>query len=181
MGTFDISLAAAKESFITRYAINSNLLESAKFVFLSQNMKYLNLFATGAIVPSVSLGEVLQPTPLVDIYRAGDKIQYEPITATFLIDEDLRVYEELYNWMKGLGFPHDHSEYSNQVREGRYADLNVLFLKNSTESNLKMKLYNAFPIFLGPIQMSSQESPDQVLTTDVTFRYDTFEMSRENT
>lgn len=180
MDTDALTFAAAKEGFLQKYAVNSNVLESTKFLFISHNMKNLNLFATGVLLPSVSIGEALQSTPLVDMYRAGDKIQFEPVTAQFIVDEDLKVYEEIFDWMVGLGFPADREQYSDQKGKGLYADLTIIFMKNSNETNMKVKLYNAFPIFLGPIQFTSGDTPDNPLQTDVTFRYDYFEIERVN-
>ena len=85
-----LDIAKARQSFLDKYDINSNLIESSKFLFVSHNMPHLNFFVQAVTLPSVSIGEAIQDTPYSTIYRAGDKMNFEPIAVTFLIDEDLK-------------------------------------------------------------------------------------------
>lgn len=105
-------------------------------------------------------------------------MQFEELAVTFLVDEDLRVYEEVFNWLKGITFPHQFKEYKEQKDKGIYADCSVLFLKNSYESNLSFRFHNMFPTSIGPINFTSGTDGSQVLTTDITFSYDTFRIVR---
>lgn len=173
-----LTVAAARQSFLEKYDINSNILESSKFIFVAHTTPYLNFFAQGVTLPSVSGQEVLQETPLSTVYRAGDKIMYELLAVQFLIDEDLKVWEELHNWIRGYTFPVNFNEYKVQKTKGIYADMDILFLKNSYESNLSMRFRNVFPTSVGPLTMSSDTGPENVMTTEVTFRYDYFDIIR---
>lgn len=173
-----LSIAEIRQNFINKYNFNTNLLEGTKYIFVSHNIPNLNFFATSITLPSVSVPEATQHTPLSTIYRAGDKMEYEPIRATFLVDEDHRVWEDIYNWMKGYSYPHTQDEYKQQLKRGVYHDFSVLVLKNSYESNFSYRFHNAFPTFLGTIEMSTTKFADDVLQTDVILRYDTFEIIR---
>ena len=62
-------------------------------------------FVTTCNVPGVSIGEALFPTPLIDIGLVGDKITYETLDVSFLVDEDLKNYQELHNWITDISFP----------------------------------------------------------------------------
>ena len=46
-----------------------------------------------------------QVTPLRDIPKPGTKLNYEDLTMTFIVDEDLANYQEIHGWLVGLGFP----------------------------------------------------------------------------
>lgn len=173
-----LTVAAARESFLNKYDINSNILETSKYIFVTHNLPFLNFFAQSVQTPSISTNEVFQDTPYSIIYRAGDKLMYEPLTATFLIDEDLKVWEEIYNWMRGYTYPTTREEYRAQAKKGIYADMSILFLKNSHESNLSFRLHDCFPTSIGPINFDSTADAGTVMTTDVTFRFSTFEIVR---
>lgn len=173
-----LSISAIRQNFQSKYNINSNLLETTKFIFVPANMTFLAFFSQSVLLPSVSLNEIMVETPYSTTYRAGDKLIYEPITISMLIDEDLRVWEDTYDWLKGLGYPHSGIEHQQQEAKGLYHDMHLIVLKNSYQTNMVFKFENCFPTFLGPIQMASTGSPDDVLTADITFRYDTFTIVR---
>ena len=175
---FKLQIAEAQQSYLTKYNINSNLLQSAKYIFVSHNTPFLNYFSQTATLPGVSTNPVLAPTPYSETWRHGDKMDFQELTITALIDEDLRVFEETYNWLKGLTYPHNGSEYEKQKRSGLYADMDLLFLTNSATDNLSIRFTNCHPIALGSLTMSSMDSPVSVITCDFTFRYDTFEIRR---
>jgi hypothetical protein len=173
-----LSISAIRQNFQSKYNINSNLLETTKFIFVPSNMTNLAFFSQSILLPSVSLNEVPVETPYSTTYRAGDKLMYEPITITMLIDEDLRVWEDVYNWMKGLGYPNSGIEHQQQEAKGLYHDMHLIVLKNSYETNMVFKFEYCFPTFLAPVQMTSSGSPEDILTADITLRYDTFKIVR---
>jgi hypothetical protein len=175
---YAISIEEARANYLSKYNINSNLLESAKYLFVTHNLPNLNFFAQGLTFPSVNGTEILQSTPLSDVYRAGDKIMYDPLTITFLVDEDLRVWEECANWLTGYTFPQNYSQYKEQRRKGIYSDMSLLVLKNSWESNITFRFYNCFPTSVGPFTLNSSDGADAIMTTDVVFRFDTFSIIR---
>ena len=73
-------------------------------------------FVVRATVPGVDLGQASQPTPLVDMPLVGDKLTFSPFALTFLVDEKYNNYIEMYNWMKNIGFPYNHSQFNNLTR-----------------------------------------------------------------
>lgn len=172
------SIELIRQKFLSKYQINANLMDSSKFVVVTHNQPGLNFFAQGATLPSISVGTAIQDTPYSTIKRAGDKIMYEPLVVTFLVDEDLKVWEELHNWIVGYSYPHSGEEYKRQLSKGIYADITLMLLKNSYESNLQFRFHNAFPTSLSPITVSSMEDGEGALTADVIFDYDTFIIQR---
>ena len=74
----------------------------------------------------MSLGIANQPTYLKDIPVPGDKIVFEDLTLRFIVDEDLVNYTEIYNWIKGLGYPEDLEQIYDLQREkkNKYSKLN---------------------------------------------------------
>jgi hypothetical protein len=128
----------------------------------------------------VATNEVQVPTPLVDTYRHGDKLQYEPLQISFLIDEDFRVWEETYNWLKSLTFPHKFEEYrkfKGQKVEAYYDGI-LTFNNNANRPNFSVKFVGCHPISLSAVDMSVMESADDTPTAALTFRYNYFDIVR---
>lgn len=157
---------------------NKNLFQLDKWVFTMTKMPNLMYFIQSVSLPSVSMGEISVPTPFSETYRHGDKLVYDPLTLTFLIDEDLKVWEETYNWMRGLTFPHDHQEYRNQKRSHLYSDATLEFVTNSYARNFRIKFTDCFPTSLSGVDLSFQENAAVTPTATVTFRYGTFIVER---
>ena len=75
-------------------------------------------FCTAANVPGITLGEASNPTPMKDIMITGDKLTFETLNITFLVDEELQNYRELWDWLVGIGSPKQHSQWSTALTKG---------------------------------------------------------------
>ena len=92
--------------------------EPTKFRFSISKLPKVEYFCTAANIPGISLGTAEQATPLKDIPIPGDKLSYDNLEITFLIDENLENYREIHGWLTGLGFPKDHSQFRSLVAAG---------------------------------------------------------------
>ncbi len=153
-------------------------------------------FITRANVPGCTLGQADQYTPFVDIAVVGDKMQYENFNCTFLVDEKLNNYMEMYNWVMNIGFPFSGKAQFNKLprpdntsrgsttkynpRDGVYYEINdrdlytdivltILSSKNNAVANVY--IYEAFPVSLGGIEYSQAETDTDYATCDVSFAY----------
>jgi hypothetical protein len=131
-------------------------------------------------MPGVATSEVQVSTPFVDTWRHGDKLQYEPLMISFLIDEDFRVWEETYNWLRSLTFPHEFGEYRRT--KGRkteaYYDGILTMNNNANRPNLRIKFIGCHPTSLSAVDMSVMENADSTPTAMLTFRYQYFDIER---
>ena len=162
----------------THQPANKNFLQTDKWVFTMTKMPNLVYFVQSATIPAVSIGEAMVPTPYSETYKAGDKMVFEPLSLTFLVDEDLRTWEEIFNWMKGLTFPNNAQEYRTQQKSGLYSDATLELVTNNYTRNFRIKFIRCFPTFLSDISLTYTENADITPTCSVTFRYDTFSIER---
>ena len=86
----------AKESPIT----NRNFLSPVGFKFALKRSPAVAFFCNEANIPSMDLGVAEQPTYLKNIPTPGDKIQFGDLNLRFLVDEDLKNYMEIQNWIR---------------------------------------------------------------------------------
>ena len=42
----------------------------------------------------------------------GDKLEYEDLTVTFIVDEYLENYTSLHEWMTAIGFPENREQFT---------------------------------------------------------------------
>lgn len=174
----------ALESFASNAPSNSSLLQSTKFTFFIPDKPFLKYFCQTVSLPSISTTEITVPTPFSNTYRHGDKLNFEALTITALIDEDLRIWEETYNWLKGLTRPSSFDEYikspnnPKSVNTNLYYDAYLTINTNANKQNLRLKFLNCHPTSLGAVNFDTKVDADTIPTFDITFRYDIYEIER---
>jgi len=75
-------------------------------------------FCTAANIPGIQLGEATYPTPMADMFVTGDKLTFETLNITFLVDEELQNYREIWDWLVGIGAPKHHPQWSETLSKG---------------------------------------------------------------
>ena len=156
---------------------NKNFLSPVGFRFLIQKLPTVNWFVQAVNLPGVSLGEASMPTPFVDGAFPGEKLTYEPLTLRFKVDEDLKNWMELQNWMVGLGFPDNFGQYEDLVsnktfgEKSIFSDATLVILNSNMNSNFEVVFKDAFPTSLSELAFDSTAADIDFITADVTFRY----------
>lgn len=172
---------------LTRNPTNPNFLHPNKFQLNFSRCPNLQYFCQSISVPGISLSEVPQTTPFVDLYVPGEKAIYDLLNVTFYVDEDLKSWMEIHDWIRAMTFPKEFEEYRNlgnlnaytrQTRSERpqYSDGTVTLLSSANNSNLRFKFYDLFPTTVSTFVMSSTDSPETIITADATFRYSYYDI-----
>ena len=81
---------------------NRNFLSPSGFKFILANYPQVDFFSNEANLPGITLGTAIQPTYLKDIDIPGDKLTYEDFSLQFIVDEDMKNYTQIHNWMRGF-------------------------------------------------------------------------------
>jgi hypothetical protein len=147
----------------------------------------VGFFGTQINVPTINLPEATQPTYLKNIPRAGDKMSFEDLSLTFMVDEDLVNFMEIQNWMRGLGYPESLQEiyrwqnkttevdYPNSYRDegglNLFSDGTLLIYNSQQTPHMKVTFKDLWPSNLTLLQFDSQLTTEQFLRASVTFKY----------
>lgn len=162
---------------------NRNFLSPLGFRFNLSRTPNTNYFVQTVTLPSLSLGDFDVETPFVKLPTPGTKLNFEPLSITFMVNEDLDNYLEIYNWLNGLGFPESYDQYRNYVRRPSiateanskggdiYSDGTLMLLTSNHNANLKVVFKDMFPISLSDLAFDSTLTDVEYLRATVTFRY----------
>ena len=162
---------------------NRNYLSPTGFKFSLQRSPGTAFFATEAGIPDIELGIAQQPSYLKDIPVPGDTIQYGDLTLKFLVDEALKNYMEIHNWIEGLGYPRDLAElarldrsginFGNFRNEGEniYSDGTLQILTNNLIPNFQIFFSEMFPYYLSTLTFDATVTDVQYFTAEVRFKY----------
>lgn len=169
----------------------TDLLQSTKFRLTFEHLPNMTFFCQSANLPGVALTEIVRNTPFVDLYHAGEKLVYDTFNITFLVDEELRAWTEIHDWVRGLTFPTDFREYVNLARQSpgsnfrakvkakpQYSDATLSIYTNKNNVNFRIKLYDVFPTSLGTILFNTSDSAENIITSDAIFRFSYYDYER---
>lgn len=192
----------------SRQPTKQDYADPTKFKFSIVKLPKVEYFCTQVNLPGVSISDnYSQPTPFRDIPLPGEKLKYEPLSVTFLVDENLENYQEIHGWLRGIGFPGGHEEFKNLLDGGsdRFptskntslgdagrvkfnapstggilsdSTLNILTSKNNPVTEVRFR--DCFPISLSSLQYNQQATDTDYLTATVTFEYKIYDFANSN-
>ena len=168
---------------------NTNLTQGSKFLLGFVRLPYMNYFCTKVNIPGLSAGEALQQTPFIDAPVPGDKMVYDPLEITFLIDEPLYAWTSIQDWIEGMTFPEDFDQYKNLSMQQRirltsigakpqYSDAQLTILSNKNNPILQVNFTDVFPIALSSIHYGTEMTAEQVITGTATFKFTNYDIIR---
>lgn len=170
-------------AFNINQPLNTSFLQPTKFQLSFSRLPSTQYFLQTVNLPGVSMGEAPQNTPFKDLYRAGDKLVYDTMNISFLVDEDMRAWFDIYEWMVGMTFPNSFEDYTRLTQLNKdfgpiYSDGTLTISTNSNIPNLRVTLVGCFPIALGSIQFSASDSAENTMLSDATFRFQYYTFQR---
>ena len=168
---------------------NRNFLSPTGFKFVLNRAPKVAFFSNQANIPGITLGEATQPTYLKDIPVPGDKIVFDDLTLNFLVDEELKNYMELQNWIRGLGYPETMKEFTDlesestmpanfgQPGDNIYSDGTLQILNSSLVPNFQVVFKDLFPYSLTTLSFDATDTDIEYFTADVSFKYTIYEIT----
>lgn len=162
---------------------NRNFLSPTGFKFTLTRAPKVGFFCNQANIPDLNLGVAVQPSYLKDLDIPGDKIVFGNLTLKFLVDEDLKNYMEIQNWIRGLGYPEKLSQFAEleesgsaqgsymKDRQNIYSDGTLQVLTSSQIPNFQVSFKDLFPYSLSTVMFDATNTDIQYFTADVSFKY----------
>lgn len=152
-----------------RTITNFDLFSPNKFKVVIEKFPATNFFAQTILIPGFSIGAIPHPTNTwADISQPGDKILFEDLVVSFLLDEDLVTQKELMDWTYGI---------VRGLVEPRFSDISIIALTNNSTKNKTYKFFNCYPYSTGSFSVDTKVPEDQPITLDVIFKYSHYEIA----
>lgn len=173
---------------VDRNPSNPNMLQPNKFQLNFARAPSLQFFTQSVNFPGLSMNDVPRATPFVDLYEPGEKVNYDTLNITFLVDELLTSWFEVHDWIRALTFPTDFREYqklgqlSPDTNQNfpQFSDCSITILNSAQKPTFRIKFVDCFPIALSTLIFSTTDDPNNILTADATFRFAYFDIAKLN-
>ena len=90
---------------------NRNFLSPIGFKFSIERMRGVDFFCQSASIPAMSMQAANQPTRFNKIPQPGDELYYEDLYIKFLVDENLKNWYQVHDWMREIATPVSAEEF----------------------------------------------------------------------
>jgi hypothetical protein len=168
-------------SAVTRTPTNRNFLSPLNFRLVLDRAPELNFYLQSASIPGLTFeGGINFTNPFPKIPIPGDHLSYSPLSVSFMVDEDLTNYLQLFNWMlyiagptsldvEGDILPNSTLQTNNNSRIR--SDIKLMVLTSSKNPNMVVTFTDAFPVALGELDFNTTATDVNYLSSSVTFEY----------
>jgi hypothetical protein len=191
----------------TRQPSKMDYASPIQFRFKIAKLPEVEFFVQTVNLPGISLGSATVPTPLYDYPVPGDKITYQSLDISFLVDENLNNYKELHDWISGLGFGKSHQQFADlqatsedrfpgsskgslvagveipaPLSEGGiYSDATLTILNSKNIVKTEVRFQNVFPLSVGSLSYDVKAADVDYLQAQASFTYMNYDIVQIST
>jgi len=158
----------------------TNYLSTGGFDIKISRLPNVEFFSQKLLLPSVTANPVETQTPLRAMYSVSDHMRFADFDLSFIIDENMENYREVFDWIVGFGTPDNLNQYKRleASKEGLVSDVSVILLNSHKNPNVRFNFINCFPIGLTPVSFDMSQQDVQYAEATVTLRYDAFTIEK---
>ena len=163
---------------LNRTPQNTNPLQPTKFLLTFSRIPTTQYFCQEVNIPGVSLGEVDRVTPFLDMFSPGTKLKYDPLDISFIVDESLQSWKDLYNWFISIADPDgfERRDHNRELQKNKhFSDATLTVLSALNNPIVRIQYSNIFPLTMSDIKFDTKSSADTIITCTATFRYQSYQ------
>lgn len=159
---------------------NINYLQPTSFKLVLDRKNYPNLefFCQTITHPGMLISGVEVPyQKITGVPFPGDKLTFNELSANIILDEDMKGYDEMYQWIRRL-LDNNLKNPVDRTSEvpPHYSDITLMILSSHNNTTKKVRYYDCIPTSLGDIQFESTADGGTFITFSVSFRFAYFEL-----
>ena len=190
---------ATAQSPIARQPDQLDYASPTQFRFGVHQLPKVEFFTVSANLPGISASISIQSTPFKDIPTMGDKLTYENLSISFIVDEYLENYISLHDWLVGIGFPQKRDQFktfrditsnipagggtaavdrvgSTTADKAMYSDAFIQILSNKNNPIVEVNFQNVFPINLSALDFTQTATDVEYMVATADFAYQIYEI-----
>lgn len=166
---------------------NVNFLSPLGFRLVLNRAPHIEYFCQAAQLPTISMGTVQQVNPVLNLRLPDTKIEFAEFSVRFRVDENMENYQEITNWLFGLGSPETTNQYQNLVGSpaGKvfssgsqvYSDARLIIMTSHKNPNIEINFKDIYPTSLTPLSFETTNPDVQYLEAEASFVYRNFDIN----
>tara|TARA_R110000824_G_scaffold42168_2_gene124533 strand:- start:221 stop:823 length:603 start_codon:yes stop_codon:yes gene_type:complete len=158
---------------------NNNYLSSNYFQIEITRLPTVTYFCQSASIPSLSLTPVEQPTAFgLRPKFVGGQYAFEDLVVNFIVDEQMKNWYEVYEWMKSIGNMERYSDTIDRTQTGDFfSDITLTVTNSAYKPQYYVRFTDAFPIGLSSLEFNSTSTENEPILASATFSYTSYDIS----
>lgn len=149
---------------------NYNNAIPTNFKLTFPELPELEYYALSTNVPTTTLNPIEVPFRDVSAKIPDNRYHWDDITVQLIMDENLYAYEIMKQWQYDI---REEGMWQNGLK-----DINLIPLDSNKNIEYSFKFHGAWPNMVGGWQYTSNASTSDIISFDVTFSYQHFEIVR---
>ena len=158
---------------LAKYPERINPLLPTYYQFSISRLPGVNYFCQTASLPSLTLSQVQFPTRFSTI-QSPSKLTFDELTITFVVDEGINNWMEIYKWMRSTTNVDSFDEYRPDNEQS--ATANLLILNSSKHPKINVTFNSLYPITLSALDFTSTGMDPEPLQATCSFSYRTYDI-----
>lgn len=168
---------------------NRNFLSPVGFKLSIDKLRGVDFFCQSASIPAINLGVADTYTRFNKIPQPGDELDYQELQLSFLIDENMKNWYQVHDWMREIATPKSSKEFqykrgevesdnpntkpsdlstvSNQWR----SDCSLFILSSNYQPVAEFIFRDAWPTSLSTLNFDASIQDLQYFTAQVSLKY----------
>ena len=162
--------------------VNKSFLSNNKFEFVLNRIPNFTFFVQGVNLPGLVLQSSSINTPFSAVSIPGNQITFGTLSLSFIVDEDMQSWYELYSWIFQLGNPKGYNKVGTLTGQpgsvtSTTSDATLILKSNANNPNFQFNFFDVYPTELGDMSFTTTDNQEFVTST-ATFNYGFYEAIR---
>ena len=160
---------------------NYNTLSSVSFRLQIEKLPHVTYFLQTANLPGITVAESTVATPTRAYPVTGTIIEFETLDITFIIDEDMKNFMEIFQWLRAMSSTEDLAQERAKLQSifgnsSLYSDATLTILSNKNNPIVEVRFSNMYPVSLGALEFNQQATDVEYMTVSAEFTYQIYEI-----
>jgi len=158
---------------------NNNYLSSNYFQIEITRLPTVTYFCQSASIPSLTLTPVEQPTAFgLRPKFVGGQYSFEDLVVNFIVDEQMKNWYEVYEWMRSIGNMEKYSDTIDRTQTGDFfSDITLTVTNSAYKPQYYVRFKDAFPIGLSSLEFNSSSTENEPIIASATFSYTSYDIT----
>ena len=154
----------------------NNYLASNYFKFEFTRLPTVTYFCQRVNLPSISFTRAEQGTSFGVVGKVpGGRYDFEDLTVSFIVDEDMKNWIEIYEWMRSIGNLDDMTKHVTPHHD-KYSDARITVLNSAYKEKKVIKIRQAFPVSLSGIDFDVTLPETEPVIASASFAFTYYEI-----
>lgn len=187
---------ALSDNVLSRQPTNIDFARPTQFRFDLLKIPNTQYHITEVNLPGIAFGgDAVMNSRYTSMPFMGDTLDFSPMELTFIVQENLQNWREIYDWMIGIGFPKSPQQFADAITEATSesyteptnsattvnpnvltSDSTLTILTNKNNPVIQVNFKNMYPTSLSGLQFNTQDTDATPITATVTMNYDFYEI-----